>query len=49
MLNFLINMLFYNDNTVHDIYEQAGYYDFIYLLPQIIYSTIITTVVTTIF
>ena len=47
-LHFFINTLFFNDDTMHGIYEQEGVYDFLYFLPQIIYSTIIITIITTI-
>ena len=48
-LNLTINTLFYDDGTMHDIYKQEGKYDFLYQLPQILYSTIILTTITTIF
>ena len=39
-----VNSLFFNDSTMHKIYIDKGSYNFIYQLPQIIYSTIISTV-----
>ena len=39
-----INALFFNDSTMHKIYAEHGEFDFLYQLPQIIYSTIISTV-----
>ena len=39
-----INALFFNDSTMHKIYTNHGAFDFLYQLPQIIYSTIISTV-----
>ena len=40
-LNLTINALFFSDSTIHEIYMEKGEYNFIYQLPQIIYSTII--------
>ena len=42
-LYYTVNALFFNDSTLHEIYVQEGEYDFIYQLPQIIYSTIISS------
>ena len=39
---YAINALFFNDETMHQIYEDDGEFNFIYQLPQIIYSTIIS-------
>ena len=41
-LYFFINCLFFNDGTMHQIYEDNGAFNFIYSLPQILYSTIIS-------
>ena len=41
-LYFTINALFFNDNTMHKIYEDKGSFNFIYQLPQILYSSIIS-------
>ena len=43
-INFTVNALFFNDNTIHKIYEDKGVFNFIYQLPQIIYSSLISTV-----
>ena len=40
-LNFTVNALFFNDSTMHKIYEEYGNFNFIYQIPQILYSTII--------
>ena len=40
-LYFAVNALFFNDSTMHQIYEDQGNFNFIYQLPQIFYSTII--------
>ena len=44
-LSFLVNSLFFTDETMHKIYEDEGLFNFIYSLPKIIYSTIISTVI----
>ena len=41
-LYFTINALFFNDSTMHKIYEDEGDFNFIYQIPQILYSTIIS-------
>ena len=41
-LYYTVNCLFFNDNTVHDVNQNSGTFDFIYNLPQILYSTIIS-------
>ena len=40
-----INALFFNDNTMHKIYQDKGEFDFMYHLPQIIYSTLISYII----
>ena len=42
-VHFTINTLFFNDSTMHKIYEDNGSFNFIYQIPQIIYSTIVST------
>ena len=42
-LNLTINTFFFNDETLHKIYNDKGNFNFIYQLPQIIYSTLIST------
>ena len=39
---FAMNTLFFNDNTIHQIYKDEGDFNFIYQLPQIAYSTLIS-------
>ena len=39
-----INTLFFNNDTLHQIYEDEGNYNFIYQIPPIIYSSIISYV-----
>ena len=47
-LYFTINALFFTDSTMHKIYEDQGTFNFIYQIPQILYSTIITGLINTI-
>ena len=44
-LYYSINGLFFTDSTIHEIYKEEGNYNFIYQLPQIIYSAIISTII----
>ena len=44
-LYYVVNALFFNDNTMHKIYEDKGSFNFIYQLPQIIYSSIISALI----
>ena len=41
-VHFTVNALFFNDDTMHKILVDKGKFNFIYQLPQIIYSTIIS-------
>ena len=41
-LSYTINALFFNDDTIHRIMEDEGRFNFLYQLPQIIYSSIIS-------
>jgi len=41
---FTTNALFFNNNTIHQIYEDQGTFNYIYQLPQIVYSSLICTV-----
>ena len=44
-LYFTVTALFYSDSTMHKIYEDNGKFNFIYQIPQIIYSTLISSVI----
>ena len=44
-LYITVNSLFFTDSTIHEIYEDEGAFNFIYQLPQIIYSLIISSIV----
>ena len=46
-IGFTVNALFFNDNTMHKIYEDKGKFQFMYQLPQIIYSSLISVVFNT--
>ena len=41
-LDFTINALFFSDETMHKIYEDKGKFNFLYQIPQILYSTLIS-------
>ena len=42
-LYYTINALFFTDSTIHEIHQNSGKFDFLYQLPQIIYSSIISS------
>ena len=44
ILDYTVNALFFNDETMHKIYEDKGTFNFVYQLPQIIYSSLISSV-----
>ena len=46
-LNLTVNALFFNDNTMHKIYIDEGKYNLIYQIPQILYSSIISWIIST--
>ena len=46
-LDFTINALFFTDETMHKIYQDKGKFDFLYQIPQIIYSTLISKFIDT--
>ena len=41
-IHYSVNALFFNDNTMHKIYEDEGSFNFIDQLPQIVYSSLIS-------
>ena len=41
-LFYIINALFFNDDTMHEIYKNEGDFDIIGQLPQILYSSFIS-------
>ena len=44
IISYTVNALFFSDNTMHKIYKDEGSFNFIYPLPQIIYSTLISSI-----
>ena len=42
-LYYTVNALFFIDSTMHKIYEDEGSYNFLYQIPQMLYSTIISS------
>ena len=44
-LHYTVNALFFNDSTFHQIYKDEGDFNFKYILPQIIYCSIISIVI----
>ena len=47
-ISYAVNALFFNDSTMHQIYEDGGSFNFIYQIPQIIYSALISNVLNSI-
>ena len=47
-VHFTVNALFFNDDTMNKIYKDEGKFNFIYQIPQIIYSALISGVINTI-
>jgi hypothetical protein len=43
-LFFFMNALFFRDDSLHKIYVDEGKYDFVYQIPQMLYSTIISQI-----
>ena len=44
-LYYIVNSLFFTDSTMHKIYVDEGIFDFLYFIPIIIYSTIISSLI----
>ena len=42
---FLTNTFFFNDANMHKIYEENGSYNFLFQIPQILYSTLISSTI----
>ena len=47
-LYYTVNGLFFNDSTMHKIYEDNGIYNLIYSIPQLLYSIIISSIISSI-
>ena len=41
----MTNAFFYNDDNMHQIYQENGSYNFLYQIPQIIYSSLISSTI----
>ena len=41
-LTYVVNALFFNEGTMHQILEDEGKFNFLFQFPQIIYSSIIS-------
>ena len=48
LIFYTINALFFNDDTMHKIYEDQGSFNFVYQLPTIIYSSLISLILNTV-
>ena len=44
-LDYTVNALFFNDSTMHKIYTDEGEYNFLYRLPNMLYSSLISGVI----
>ena len=44
-LDFTANTLFFNDETMHKIYEDKGEFNILYQIPQILLSTVISKII----
>ena len=47
-INFTVNALFFDDDTMHKIYTEGGSFNFIYNIPQILYSSLISGLINSI-
>ena len=45
--DFIINALFYTDETMHKIYQDKGKYDLLYQIPQILHSSFLSRLIDT--
>ena len=43
-LYFTINALFFTDDSINNLYKEKGKYNFLYQIPQILYSSIISAI-----
>ena len=46
-IEYTVNGLFYNDDTMHKIYESKGQFDLVNQIPIIVYSTLISMILNT--
>ena len=47
-ISYTVNALFFNEETIHQINEDKGVFNFIYNIPKILYSCLISVVIDTI-
>ena len=47
-LYYVVNAIFFNDATMHKIYEDKGSFNFVYQLPQIVYSSLVSIIINSI-
>lgn len=45
-LNIAINTLFFTDDSIHELYENYGKYNFLYNLPKTLYSIVLSSFIT---
>ena len=43
-LYFAVNAMFFSDDSIHKLYKSKGKYNFLYQIPKILYSTIISAI-----
>jgi hypothetical protein len=43
-LYLTVNAIFFSDSSIHKLYEEKGKYNYIYQIPKILYSTIISSI-----
>ena len=48
-LSLAVNALFFTDKTLHIIYQEKGHFNFIYHIPQILYSSLISGIINVLF
>jgi len=44
-LFFFMNAIFFKDESLHKIYEDQGKYNILYQIPQILYSSIVSQII----
>ena len=44
-LNLVVNALFFTEGTLHKIYQDEGHFNFLYQIPQIIHSSLISGII----
>ena len=47
-LYFTINSFFFGDDTMNKINQDKGTYNFLFQIPQILYSTILSSIINTV-